>query len=265
MRRILCSSLVILVLLGGLAAPAAAVKETIDRTVTIAADGRLSVQNVNGAIEISGWDRSDVHVVAIKKTKNRDELDDIRVEIKQEDGNVTIRTRRGDWVGWTGIFGKWFNDGRGEVEYRIKVPARVELDQVRTVNGSVQIHSAGRGVSAEAVNGSLTLEAVSGPLRLSTVNGAVKVQVDDLGEDGGISMHTVNGSVRLHLPAGAGARFTVKSVNGSIDTDFDRASQTRFLVGRSLRATLGNGEFPVNIKTVNGSVTIRTGYQSASR
>jgi DUF4097 and DUF4098 domain-containing protein YvlB len=268
MNRILLTSFATLVLVLCLTAAAdAAVKETIEKTVPIAADGRLSVQNVNGAIEISGWDRPEVHVVAIKKARDRDELEEIEVEIIESGDHVKIRTHHGERRGWMGLFTNWFNNDKGEVRYEIRVPSTVELDQVRTVNGSVYIRSTGDRINAEAVNGSLTLENVSGPLRLSTVNGTLKVHIVDMGKTGGISMNTVNGSVRLNLPADCDASFAVKSVNGSIDTDFNSGRTSRFIVGRSMRATLGSGEIPVDIKTVNGSVVIRTdgSIQSASR
>src|SRR5437879_5838380 len=53
-----------------LAVPArASVDEVFDRTVALRSGGSFELQNVNGKVEISGWDRSEVEIHAVKSAK----------------------------------------------------------------------------------------------------------------------------------------------------------------------------------------------------
>jgi DUF4097 and DUF4098 domain-containing protein YvlB len=267
MRRILFSAAAALAVALGLAAAAdAAVKETIEETYSISSDGRVSVENVNGSIDIIAWDRSEVFVRAFKKARHKSDLQKLEVEIDASSDYVRIRTHHGHHRGWMSFF-NWFGDKQGTVRYEIKVPRGVRLNEIRTVNGSIHIRSTRELIDAQTVNGTMTLEDVGGPLQLSTVNGSMKAQVSELTKYGDISMNSVNGSVRLDLPQDASAEISVKSVNGSIDTDFAAQNRSRFFVGRSMRTTIGGGAADVDIHTVNGSVRIRTdgAIRNASR
>src|SRR5260370_22538820 len=62
----------VLVLWAGclLAAPArAGFDDVFDRTVPLQAGGSFELQNVNGSVEITGWDRNEVQIHAVKSAK----------------------------------------------------------------------------------------------------------------------------------------------------------------------------------------------------
>jgi hypothetical protein len=268
MRRQFLSWIPALALCVGLASAAgAAVTETIEKSFPIEADGRVSVENVNGTIDITGWDRAEVRVRAIMKARSRRDLEELDVEIRDSPGRLRIHTHYGSRRGWWALLFNWFEGDRGSVRYELMVPHGVRLDDVRTVNGSIHIRTTRERIDAMTVNGSMTLEDVGGPLDLSTVNGSIKARVADLGGVCCVGIKSVNGSIRLDLPAETSAELVVKSVNGSIQSDFEAERRTRSFVGRSFRATLGDGETDIAINTVNGSVRLRGRgvFQSAAR
>lgn len=238
---------------------AASVTEKFDQTYPLAADGRVSIQNINGSIEIETWDRNEVRVEAIKKARTRRHLERLRIEIESDFERLEIRTRyskRRNFFSFLDLF----RGSSGQVRYVLKVPENARLDAIRTVNGRVTITGSGGFVEATSVNGSTSLYQASGPFRISTVNGSVVAEVASLEDVDNIHLKSVNGGVRLTLPGDASARIHATSVNGGIRSDFQSQDRSRRrMFGRRWSATLGSGYTDISITTVNGGVRIRRG------
>src|SRR5436853_6374583 len=67
--------------------------EELHKTYSIDADGRVSLKNVNGAVNISGWDRSEVQVDAIKRARTKEALDEAAIVIDSASSSISNRTR----------------------------------------------------------------------------------------------------------------------------------------------------------------------------
>jgi len=93
---------------------------------------------------------------------------------------------------------------------------------------------------------------------LSSVNGTIDAFYRSLDNVRGIELKSVNGSVRLGLPASPNADVSVSTVNGGITTDFPLQVQGKFM-GRHIDGKLGNGGTRIEISNVNGSVHIGPG------
>ena len=52
------------------ALPARAANETFDKTYPLSPGGAFALQNVNGTVEISGWDRNEVQIHAVKTAEH---------------------------------------------------------------------------------------------------------------------------------------------------------------------------------------------------
>ncbi len=50
--------------------------EEFHQTYTLGADGRVELDNINGAVHISTWDRNEVKVDAVKSADSKDRLDE---------------------------------------------------------------------------------------------------------------------------------------------------------------------------------------------
>src|SRR3954447_17033058 len=94
--------LCVIALLGGLfvAVPVAAragQKETerVDRTVQIRAGGQLKLKNFSGHVTITGSNRSDMAVHAVRRA-TRDRLDHIKFDIQETGSGVAIEANRKD-------------------------------------------------------------------------------------------------------------------------------------------------------------------------
>jgi len=230
------------------------VSQTEEMTYRVDPGARISVENINGDIRVSGGADGEVRVIAHKKAGNQEYLDGIKIVVEADADYVRIETRHpkreGGWFSWGG-------DSSGSVAYELNVPSDVSLDTIETVNGDVNIREVGGTVKAATVNGGLDVEDLAGDVDLETVNGSISAYFDRLSGDQRVDAETVNGKIVLSLPADASARITAETVNGSIDADDFGLQPEKGFVGRDLSGTIGGGSARISLDTVNGSIRLR--------
>ena len=74
----------------------------------------------------------------------------------------------------------------------------------------------------------------------------------------GASFKTVNGEIALTLPNALDADLHAETLNGSITSDFP-ITVTGQVSRRRLSGTIGSGGRPLDLQTVNGSITLKRG------
>src|SRR5215471_1233913 len=94
-RRMIWGTLLALVLIAtGLRIPLlAALSEELHKSYPLNADGRVSLNNVNGRVHISAWDRNEVEVDAVKRASTKQALEEANIVIDSSSGSISIRTR----------------------------------------------------------------------------------------------------------------------------------------------------------------------------
>ena len=227
------------------------VTEEFHHTYPLNAEGRVSLENVNGSVHISAWDRNEVKVDAIKYASDQERLADITIEIDAHSDSLHIKTRYPHHL---------FNNNPGGVEYTLTVPHNARLDKVDLVNGSLDIDGVTGDLKGSLVNGNVKAHATRGGTELSTVNGRVELTVDESDLRKPISLSSVNGSLVLNLPPDVNARLNASSVTGGISSDFQIAVHGWF-VGHSLEGELGRGGPEVHLSDVNGRISVRRSSQ----
>lgn len=212
--------------------------------------GRVTVQNLYGDVSITAWDRDEVLVEAIKRSPDARRLDDARIVVEPSSGSVAIHT----------VYTGSDAEHPASVEYRIMVPRRANLDQVKLVNGGISISGVAGPVRASSVNGSIHAEKLEGEADLSTINGKLDAAFNHLSTCKAISLSSVNGPIRLSLPAGAHANLNAHNLSGGIESDVGRVSRADD--GHNLHAVLNHGGATIHVKNVNGGICIhKTGVR----
>jgi len=236
-------------------------EETFDKTYTLEAGTPVTVKNVNGDISVSAWDEDYVSVKAVKKTKKgRSELDKVEIRVTTGD-ELSIETK--------------YLEKRAKVtvEYTIKVPDDIPLKNARTTNGSVRVTgvtgdtklSTTNGkimagdidgiVEGYSTNGDIVLENVRGIREGRTTNGSLRISLRDRVEND-IEIRTTNGSVELGIPENTDVDLDLRTVNGRIGGG--GFSMVIDEVGRNrLKGRVGDGGYMLNVRTTNGSITLR--------
>jgi hypothetical protein len=189
-------------------------EQTYEKTFDVGSSARLTLRNVRGPIEISGWDRPQVHIVAAKKMGGEwgahESFEDTAVEMQAEGNDVHVRTRT---VQDGGIFG-FIGVGRTppRVFYTIQVPTTCEVS-VRTVEGKIHISDIIGNVYTKTVNGEIALERVSGQVLTNAVD------ADVLGVEiaGTLATKAVSGDVKVSQSRLAS--FWAKSVSGDVELE----------------------------------------------
>src|SRR5215469_7228936 len=140
------------------------VTEEFHRTVPISANGRVSLANINGNVTITGWERNEVQIDAVKKASSQQKLDEAKIEVDAGSDYVHIRTRYPE---------NHTNNNPATVTYEVHVPRTAQLDSIDLVNGSLEVSQVSGEVRASLVNGSTKIHDLAGRAHLSSVNGTV--------------------------------------------------------------------------------------------
>lgn len=241
-------------LLAGLSAGPALAREDfteeLHQTYPLATDGRIHVDNINGAIRICVWDRPEVKLDAVKHARKKEDLELVKIEITTKPSSLKIHTEQHDAKSWF----HWRGSNSASVDYTLTVPASARLDEVSDVNGSVEIDGVVGPVHASTVNGAIRAKGLAANADLSSVNGAVKATFTRMDAVKSVSATTVNGAVELDLPANANADLDVTTLNGGISGDVP--VKKNWPVGKEVKTRLGEGGAKIHASTVNGGLRI---------
>jgi DUF4097 and DUF4098 domain-containing protein YvlB len=227
--------------------------EEFHHTYALAAEGRVELDNINGDVHISTWDRNEVKVDAVKFAGSKDRLDDARIEINAEKDEISIRTKYRDH---DLTFNWGSNHNPAGVEYAITVPRGAHLDEIKLINGSLELDGTSGEVHASCINGRLEAHNLSGRAELSTINGHLEARFDQL-PNSSVELKSVNGSVSLTIPSDSKAEIEASTVSGGIDNDFGMHVNHHRFVGHDLRGQLGRGGPHIELQNVNGHIEIR--------
>ena len=66
--------------------------EEFHKVYPLSAQGRIEIENLNGAVHITGWDRNEVKVDAVKTARTKERLAEASIEIHADQNDISIRT-----------------------------------------------------------------------------------------------------------------------------------------------------------------------------
>jgi len=179
---------------------------------------------------------------------------------------------------------------QGEIE-ATSVSGDVDVtDGVRTVSaesvsGSVHAAQVNGNLRTETVSGDLRAENVTGDVEASSVSGNIRlvgiqskdVRTETVSGDivysgtiepsGKYGFESHSGTLRLNIPRGAGAQFSVETFSGDLQSDFPVTIQPKSSLRREGRIefTIGDGRAKVTAQTFSGSIVITSGSDSTTR
>jgi len=280
-----------------LVSPAAWAAQTVDETRPANDSARIEIENLAGSIQVTGWNRNEVHVTGTLG----DDVEGLDISGTAEHLSLEVKIPHGE------------NRHRDvEAHLQIHVPAGCHLEvetvsssidaadlsggaeltsvsgdvtlsghpataEVETVSGNVRITGAGTPVDVQSVSGDVTLTGVADEIEVSTVDGTIAVTADEIRRG---KIQAVSGSIRvsgrlaagarldlqghssdvtLGVPAGTSASFDVTTFSGDIDNALgpEAQSTSRYTPGKKLEFSTGSGDARVSIETFSGDVTLK--------
>jgi len=232
--------------------------ERIEKSFPLNGNGRVSVSNVNGSINLIAWERNEVKLVAVKTADTKESLANVDIKIDARPDYFSVETDYGDDRTWKSDSDRrWRNNDKVTVEYELSVPRTAMLNEIETVNGSVSLADFTNYVKVSAVNGTVHAGNLRGRADLSTVNGELVADFERLEIGSKIALETVNGRVNLTIPSDSNATLEAESLNGAITNDFGLPNKRGKYVGNSLHGRLGKGDSTIKLESVNGALTVK--------
>jgi DUF4097 and DUF4098 domain-containing protein YvlB len=222
----------------------------------LAPDQVVMIKDINGDIDATGNSDSDqVEVTAVKSGRG---AEDVKIHVVKLNDGVEI----------CAVYPGYFNSGNdcdsgthlgnnhnnARVDFTVHMPRNLRFTG-KNVNGAVNAESMGRYVEATSVNGGIQISTQSWA-SASSVNGSIFASLGRTDWSGNLEFKTVNGSIKVELPANANTDVDFTSVNGTLDSDFPLT--VRGNIGRhSVHGTIGSGGRSLEIKSVNGGGELR--------
>jgi DUF4097 and DUF4098 domain-containing protein YvlB len=255
MRRALRAVPALLIALLAASPLAAGQQEVFEKAYSMEGISKVSVENVNGHIDATAWDKPYFKIKAVKtadggRAEETLRLTEIRVrkvgdEIKVE----TVNPKRQRLFGFLD-----FGGSNAHVDYEVQIPANAQV-RFETCNGRVNASGFTGTLSGDAVNGSIELSNVDGPSTASTVNGSVRLTFK--GPLKKSRLETVNGSIDVAFDRASSIRYELETVNGHIEGDLDMAVEGKF-GPKEARGSYNGGSETLHCETVNGTIRLKT-------
>ena len=230
-------TLAAVVLLAGLTLPAWASSRTRAFSAQKPADpaGTVEVVNVEGTIEISGWDQPTVDVSGTIGDKVE------RVDVTSSANHTTVRVVLPPGSSW---------NGDSSANLKIRVPQKSALEvslvsadlRVSGVTGNQHLQTVSGDIAGDA-SGDLQINSVSGDVHLAARNShnakikTVSGDINITGADGDIQVNSVSGDVMLSLGTVTRAHF--ESVSGDVSVTSAALAASGQLEATSVSGDLG--------------------------
>lgn len=230
-----------------------ALTEEFHQTYALTANGRVELDNINGDVHISSWDRNEVKVDAVKYADTKERLDEAKIEIEARNDSISIQTK---YPNHDHTWNWGSHNNPAGVEYTLTVPRAARLDEIKLINGELDINGVSGEVNASCINGRLEAHNLAGRARLSNINGKLDARFDQLAGQR-VELNSVNGSVDLTIPSDSNAEVEATTVSGNINNDFGLHVNHHRFVGHDLRGELGSGGARIKISNVNGRIEVR--------
>jgi DUF4097 and DUF4098 domain-containing protein YvlB len=227
------------------AAPSYAISKDFNQSYPLQPGGSFELQNVNGGVEVQGWDRDEVEVHAVKTAKSREsDLERVTIEVEARPDAVSVATHYPQ------------NEGvEVAVEFTVHVPHSAHVEHVGTVNGTLRITGLEIVEDLHTVNGNIEVFEAGGNIHVHTTNGNVRLELAHLQGQHGATAETTNGSLVVAVPSDAQADLEARCLNGNFHSDLPIALESSQRP-REVHGKLGGGGAPLHLRTVNGGIRI---------
>ena len=227
------------------AVPSFAISKEFNQSYPLQPGGSLELQNVNGTVDVQGWDRDVVEVHAVKTAKHREsDLERVSIEVDARPDAVSISTRYPQ------------NEGvEVAVDYTIHVPHGAHVEHIGTVNGTLRIAGVEAVEDLHTVNGNIEVFEAGGSVHAHTTNGNVHLEMAHLPDKAGAFAETTNGSLVLAVPSDMQADLEARCLNGNFSSELPMTMESNQRP-REMHGKLGRGGAPIHLRTVNGGIRV---------
>lgn len=245
-------------------------------------DNTIYIYNINGSVEIEGYDGNEI-MVDIDKTlsaRSEEKLKSAKKEawfkvvsegngvhmfmktpfskLKMEDGKLQFEERNSS------------QQYRYKLDYKVKVPRNTNIHVLAINDGHISIDNIQTNlIYAKNINGEIQLDKVTAEMKIMTVNGDIALNYLDKHIENG-HFKSVNGSFDINFVEQPDIEVTYKTLNGHLYTTFDPTEVSSFVqkkdhskkqgikykIKSQKVVKIGSGEHKFYFKTINGDINL---------
>jgi lia operon protein LiaG len=226
-------------------------------------DGKLSLENFMGDLPIEGYNGKEIIITstsdAIVVPERAKGLKPIFPSGTDNTGMGLFVEKNGNQITITCLLPITKHG-----EYKLKVPENLSLKSESGCERSnaISIHGMKNEIEIKTCH-SISLKDVTGPLVLSTIAGNIDVVFENISTDRPCSINSISGEVDVTLPAKTAATLEMKTISGTIFSDFDfpeaPKKNMKQVGGNDLKYQLNGGGATFSFVTVSGNVYLRKG------
>jgi hypothetical protein len=216
-------------------------REDFHSSFALTAGGSLRLENFNGSVEISGWDKNTVDIDGTKYANTEYRLKEMKIDIVPSANSISIRT-----------LPPLDHRGSAGARYTIHVPRKTELIGIASSNGPIRVEDIQGNSHLRTSNGGVHANRLTGSLEVQTTNGTV--EVSDI--TGDTTLRSSNGTIRADVRKG---RFGASTSNGSITVHLIEPDSSPVRLESSnghIELTM-DAEREVRANTSNSSIIVR--------
>ena len=247
LRKSVFASVFFTLVLGFSASAGFAHSKDFDQIYPLQPGGSFELQNVNGPVEVQGWEKDSVEVHAVKTAKrNEADLARVAIEVEATSKSISVSTH--------------YPQDEGvevAVEYVIHVPYTAHVEHIGTINGTLVIAGVSSVDDLHTVNGNIEVYDGGGGLHAHTTNGNIHLELAHFGVGKGASAETTNGSLLVALPSDTAADLETRCLNGNFLSEMPVAMEST-LRPREMHGRLGKGGPSIKLSTINGGIRVVT-------
>ncbi len=266
---VLTLALVLVVSVGAMAAKDR-FEEKFARTESLDRNGKVSLINVSGTIQVRSWDKAQVQIDAVKISeassmdKAKENIAKVTIEVVKEGGTLRIQTKYPENRLTRN------NNLNVHVNYVVTIPDQAAL-RVKNVSGDIDVQAIGGALDVDEVSGdvkivdapqSVDCQTVSGTIEIRQAGGdvnlkAVSGRIIAEGIKGSIEAETVSGTIRLRDVREAKS-VRAKTISGGIECETDILPGGRYyfdVLSGGITLTLpAAATFELDAETFSGSI-----------
>jgi hypothetical protein len=186
--------------------------DTWQRSYALPAAGRLELNAINGAVHVTGTSAAQTEVSVVRDAsamtgdEARKALASFEIVEDARPDAVKIELRQASQA----------YRGRLTVRTTIAVPKGLTAF-IRTQNGRIDLENVDGRITVAAANGAITGRGIAGNLNASVVNRSLSIDLS--AAFGDIELTSLNGAIRVGIPAEANADFQLDALNGPVTVD----------------------------------------------
>jgi DUF4097 and DUF4098 domain-containing protein YvlB len=266
--------------------------QAVDENWDIDANASISIENVAGSIEVSGWDRNEAQLTGelgnsvdkleINATgaslqiavinRNQRNVDSTELKLMVPTGaSIDVSAVSAD-IDISGLDNEKLT--ANSVSGNVEVNASSRRVTIESVSGDLAFSGETARISAETVSGDMNLSGISGEIVATTVSGDMELQADlvdsvkletvsgdmtavaEVSGNGKLSAESMSGDVTILLPASQAGLFKAQSFSGRISTNFGSVEQAKHGPGSHLKYLTGNSGAEVRVESFSGNIKL---------